>query len=154
MHESKKWKWSRSVVSDPQRPHGLQPSRLLRPWDFPGKSTGVGCQCLLRPLQQRPQNVCLLLLPCGVTEKDGHLWTRKQTMLVPWPWLPASRSKFLLFTIHPVYGIFVTGAQIDWDIPPCQVETHKHDQDCRASNSFPGGKTTGYSWKQTWHFPH
>ena len=42
------WKWSRSVVSDPQRPHGLQPSRLLRPWDFPGKSTGVERPCLLR----------------------------------------------------------------------------------------------------------
>ena len=48
MHASEKWKWSCSVVSDPQRPHGLQPSRLLRPWDFPGKSTGVGCHCLLR----------------------------------------------------------------------------------------------------------
>ena len=45
--ESKKWKWSRSVVSDPQRPHGLLPSRLLRPWDFPGRSTRVGCHCLL-----------------------------------------------------------------------------------------------------------
>ena len=43
-----KWKWSRSVVSDPQRPHGLQPTRLLHPWDSPGKSTGVGCHCLLR----------------------------------------------------------------------------------------------------------
>ena len=49
MHESKKWKWSRSVVSDPQRPQGLQPSRLLRPLDFPGKSTGVRCHRLLRP---------------------------------------------------------------------------------------------------------
>ena len=29
-------------------PHGLQPTRLLRPWGFPGKSTGVGCHCLLR----------------------------------------------------------------------------------------------------------
>ena len=48
MHESEKWKWSRSVVSNPQRPHGLQPTRLLRPWDFPGKSTEVGCHCLLR----------------------------------------------------------------------------------------------------------
>ena len=47
MDESEKWKWSRSVVSDPQRPHGLQPSRLLHPWDFPGKSTGVRCHCLL-----------------------------------------------------------------------------------------------------------
>jgi len=48
MHESEKWKWSCSVVSDPQQPHGLQPTRLLRPWDFPGKSTGVGCHCLLQ----------------------------------------------------------------------------------------------------------
>ena len=24
------------------------PARLLCPWDFPGKSTGVGCHCLLR----------------------------------------------------------------------------------------------------------
>ena len=30
-----------------QRP-GPQPNRLLRPWDFPSKSTGVGCHCLLR----------------------------------------------------------------------------------------------------------
>ena len=47
MHESEKWKWSRSVVSNPQQSHGLQPSRLLCPWDFPGKSTGVGCHWLL-----------------------------------------------------------------------------------------------------------
>ena len=26
-----------------QRPHGLQPTRLLCPWDLPGNSTGVGC---------------------------------------------------------------------------------------------------------------
>ena len=46
MHESEKSKWSCSVVSDSSWPHGLQP-RLLRPWDFPGKSTGVGCHCPL-----------------------------------------------------------------------------------------------------------
>ena len=42
MHESGKWKWSRSVVSDSWQRHGLQPTRLLHPWDFPGNSTGVG----------------------------------------------------------------------------------------------------------------
>ena len=46
MPESEKWKGSRSVVSNSQRPHGLQPTRLLRPWDSPGKSTGAGCHCL------------------------------------------------------------------------------------------------------------
>ena len=50
MHESEKWKWSRSVMSDSSRPHGLQPTRLLHPWDFPGKSTGVGCHCFLHSL--------------------------------------------------------------------------------------------------------
>ena len=48
VHESEKSKWSRLVVSDSSWPHGLQPTRLLRPWDFPGKNTGVGCHCLLR----------------------------------------------------------------------------------------------------------
>ena len=47
MRESEKWKGSRSVVSDSLQPHGPQPTRLLCPWDFPGKSTGVGCHCLL-----------------------------------------------------------------------------------------------------------
>ena len=46
-HESEKWKQSRSVVSNSSRPNGLQPTRLLHPWDFPCKSTGVGCHRLL-----------------------------------------------------------------------------------------------------------
>ena len=33
---------SHSVVSDSLRPHGLQPARLLCPWNSPGKNTGVG----------------------------------------------------------------------------------------------------------------
>ena len=31
-----------SVVSDSVRPHRRQPTRLPRPWDSPGKNTGVG----------------------------------------------------------------------------------------------------------------
>ena len=30
------------------RPRGLQPARLLCPWDSPGKKTGVGCCALLQ----------------------------------------------------------------------------------------------------------
>ena len=48
MHESEKWKWSHSFMSNSQRPQGLQPKGLLCPWDFLGKSTGVGCHCLLQ----------------------------------------------------------------------------------------------------------
>ena len=35
-------------MSDSLRPRGLQPTRLLRPWDSPGKNTGVGYHFLLQ----------------------------------------------------------------------------------------------------------
>ena len=48
---SNAWKWKVKVKSlsrvQPSETHRLQPSRLRRPWDFPGKNTGVGCHCLL-----------------------------------------------------------------------------------------------------------
>ena len=48
---SNAWKWKVKVKSLSRVwPHGLQPTRLLHPWDFPGKSTGVGCHCLLPTL--------------------------------------------------------------------------------------------------------
>ena len=44
-----KWKVKvkSSVVSNSSWPYCPHPTRLLCPWDFPGKSTGVGCHCLL-----------------------------------------------------------------------------------------------------------
>ena len=52
-----------SVMSDSLQPHGLWPTRLLCPWDSPGKNTGVGCHALLQGLFliQR-SNLCLLCL--------------------------------------------------------------------------------------------
>ena len=35
-------------MSDSMRPHRRQPTRLPRPWDSPGKNTGVGCHFLLQ----------------------------------------------------------------------------------------------------------
>ena len=36
-----------SLVSDSLQTHRLEPARFPRPWDFPGKNTGVGCHFLL-----------------------------------------------------------------------------------------------------------
>ena len=44
-----------SVISDSLRPHGLWSTRLLCPWDSPGKNTGVGCHASRRPFQPRDQ---------------------------------------------------------------------------------------------------
>ena len=46
------------------RPHGLQPTRLLCPWDSPGKNTGVGCHALLQGISQTwGLNSCLPASP-------------------------------------------------------------------------------------------
>ena len=39
---------SHSVMSDSLQSHGLQPRRLLCPWNFPGKNTRVDCHSLLQ----------------------------------------------------------------------------------------------------------
>ena len=40
---------AKSLQSCPTlRPHRRQPTRLLCPWDSPGKNTGVGCHFLLQ----------------------------------------------------------------------------------------------------------
>ena len=48
---SSAWKWKLKVKSPGHvrllQPHRRQPTRLIHPWGFPGKSTGVGCHCLL-----------------------------------------------------------------------------------------------------------
>ena len=58
-----------SAVSDSLWSHGLYPARLLCPWDFPGKDTGVGCHFLLQEifLTQESNLHLLCLLHCRWT---------------------------------------------------------------------------------------
>ena len=75
---SNAWKWkvkvkSLSRVRLPATPW-MQPTRLPHPWDFPGKSTGVGCHC---PLQQSnypwifPNNFYFLKVFLNPMEQDA-----------------------------------------------------------------------------------
>ena len=88
---------SRSVVSNSLRPHGLQHTRLLRPRDFPGKNTGVGCHFLL----QKNNQIISIWLPgsrqlfpgSGPQAAEGsrmELGTLRQSQVLPlwsvWSW--------------------------------------------------------------------
>ena len=54
---------SPSVVSNCLQPHGLQPTRLLCPWDSPGKNPRVGCHALFQGIfPTQGVNPCLLCL--------------------------------------------------------------------------------------------
>ena len=41
-------------MSDSGQPHRRQPTRLLHPWDSPGKNTGVGCHFLFHRVSYQP----------------------------------------------------------------------------------------------------
>ena len=43
-------------MSDSVQPHRRPPTRLLRPWDSPGKNTGVGCHFLLQCMKVKSQS--------------------------------------------------------------------------------------------------
>ena len=43
-------------MSDSVRPHRRQPTRLHRPWDSPGKNTGVGCHFLLQCMKVKSES--------------------------------------------------------------------------------------------------
>ena len=103
---SSAWKWKVKVKSLGRvqllATPWLQPSRLLHPWDFPGKSTGVGCHCLLRrttqPSKERSQTLRGRLV-CGTLALGGS-WTPKRTgkmglsllaYMSPQPWMKSLR---------------------------------------------------------------
>ena len=55
--------WVTSVVSDSVRPQRRQPTRLPRPWDSPGKNTGVGCHFLLQCMKGKSESEVVQLCP-------------------------------------------------------------------------------------------
>ena len=75
-----------SVTSKSLGPHGLQTTKLLCPWDPPGKNTGVGCHALLQGIfLTRGSNLCLPVspalwadsLPTGLREFEVNVLARK-----------------------------------------------------------------------------
>jgi len=66
-------------MPDSVQPHGLQPTRLPRPWDSPGKNTGVGCHFLLQCMKVKSEREvaqsCLTLshpMDCSLPGSSVH----------------------------------------------------------------------------------
>ena len=66
-------------MSDSERPHRWQPTRLPRPWDSPGKNTGVGCHFLLQCMKMKSESEvvqsCLTLrdpMDCSLPGSSVH----------------------------------------------------------------------------------
>ena len=66
-------------MSDSVQPHRRQPTRLPRPWDSPGKNTGVGChvplQCMRVKSESEVDQSCLALsdpMDCSLPGSSFH----------------------------------------------------------------------------------
>ena len=66
-------------MSDSVRPHRRQPTRLPRPWDSPGKNTGVGCHFLLQCTKVKSESE--VAQSCPTLRPHGLQPTR---LLRPW----------------------------------------------------------------------
>ena len=90
-----------SVVSDSVQPHRLQPTRLLCPWDSPGKNGGVGCHFLLPCMKVKSESEvtqsCLTLhdpMDCSLPGSSVH--GSFQARILEWVAIAFSRNPFLL----------------------------------------------------------
>ena len=97
-----------SVVSDSVRPHRQQPTRLLRPWDSPGKNTGVGCHFFLQCIKVKSESEVAQSCP---TLHDPMDWSLPgssthgifQARVLEWGAIAFSQS--LLVYLFPRYKV-------------------------------------------------
>src|SRR5574337_961903 len=60
-------------MSDSVRPQRQQPTRLPRPWDSPGKNTGVGCHFLLQCMKVKSESEVTQSCPTLLDPMDHSL---------------------------------------------------------------------------------
>ena len=91
--------WVASVVSDPVWPHRRQPPRLPRPWDSPGRNTGVGCHFLLQCMKRKSESEVAQLCPtlhdpmdCSLPGSSVH--GIPQAWILEWVAMSSSREIF------------------------------------------------------------
>ena len=100
-----------SVMSDSVRPHRRQPTRLSRPWDSPGKNTGVGCHFRLQCMKAKSASEVIQSCPTLCNRMDCSLpgsspmgFSRQEY----WSGLPLpSPLSFCpaYFTVHTIFQV-------------------------------------------------
>ena len=77
-------------------PHRWQPTRLPRPWDFPGSNTGVGCHFLLQCMKVKSESEVVQSCPtlwdpmdCSLPGSSAHGFSRQEY----WSGVPSPSPK-------------------------------------------------------------
>ena len=140
-------------MCDPQWSHGLQPTRILCPWDFPGKSTGVGCHCLLLWASRLLDTTIMVsagLIPSNSCEEE----------FVPGssPWLVVGH--LLPGSLHDVLSVYLSASKLILSVKTPVMSFRAHVNDLILDNYTrcnpvsekghilnTGGETSTYEFK-------
>ena len=97
-------------MSDSVRPHRRQPTRLPRPWDSPGKNTGVGCHFLLQCMKVKSESEVAQSRPtlcdpmdCSLPGSSVHGISRQEY----WSGVPLPSPVYPLTAPNIVNEIFI-----------------------------------------------
>ena len=99
------------------RPHRRQPTRLPRPWDSPGKSTGVGCHCLLQRMKVKSESE--VAQSCPTLSDPMDCSTAAYFIRSSWYLLPTFLSMIVFCSLqNPSIHFCLFLPVLSSDIPP------------------------------------
>ena len=146
-------------MSDSVRPHRRQPTRLPRPWDSPGKNTGVGCHFLLQCMKVKSQSAvaqsCLTLsdpMDCSLPGSSVH--GIFQARVLEWgaierPKMSGSEQQVALFQSvipgHRLLPSFVSAIFTSWLPQPLHGSASSpwRNRPCRTTRGM-------FLWARVW----
>ena len=107
-------------MSNSVRPHRWQPTRLPRPWDSPGKNTGVSCHLLLQCMKVKSEREVAQSCPtlsdpmdCSPPGSSVHGIFQARVL----EWSAIAFSNFVgIFTILWVYLLFFFYLWLSWGL--------------------------------------
>ena len=138
--------------------HGLEPSRLPCPWNFPGKNTGVGCHFLLqRVFSIQVLNPSLLVSRPESPALTGGFFTSWATREAPiWSpegpvMLPSSLSCNLINFLN-FFFLVLCSSRRQWHPTPVLLPGKSHGRRSLVGCSPWGREESGTTERLHFHF--
>ena len=111
-------------MSDSVPPHRRQPTRLPRPWDSPGKNTGVGCHFLLQCMKVNSESEVAQSCPtfsnpmnCSLPGSSVHgIFQARVLSGVPLPSPTIYASSPLITTVHSDLVPVTAALWVQWHL--------------------------------------
>ena len=121
-------------MSDSVWPHRQQPTRLPRPWDFPGKNIGVGCHFLLQCMKVKSESEVAQSCPtlcdpmvCRLPGSSMGFSRQEYWSGVPLPSLLENTTKKQTlghWKLSLAYPRWLTGNTETWNLWFCRSEVN------------------------------